>query len=77
MRDIVNDWAVGCSAVPITGHDPLANNFSEPVYLQLVGTDGAGTHTVATLGGLVFDAAEARAMPFSRAALATAASARG
>ena len=34
-----------------------------------VGTDGAGTHAVATLGGFIFDAAEARAMPLSRAAL--------
>ena len=29
----------------------------------------AGTHAVATLGGLIFDAAEARALPLSRAAL--------
>ena len=34
-----------------------------------VGSDGAGTHAVATLGGLVFDASEARALPLSRAAL--------
>ena len=37
--------------------------------MQLIGSDGAGTHAVATLGGLIFDAAEARALPLSRAAL--------
>ena len=37
--------------------------------LQLISSDGAGTHAVATLGGLIFDAAEARALPLSRAAL--------
>ena len=50
-------------------HDPLALRFDEPVLMQLVGSDGAGTHAVATLGGLVFDAAEARALPLSRATL--------
>ena len=69
MRDVVTDSAAGWEVVPITGHDPLATIFSEPVNLQLVGTDGAGTHAVATLGGLIFDAAEARALPLSRAAL--------
>ena len=69
MRDVVNDSAAGWDVEPIHGHDPLATIFSEPVNLQLVGTDGAGTHAVATLGGLIFDAAEARAMPLSRAAL--------
>ena len=76
MRDVVNDSAVGCSAVPITGHDPLANNFSEPVNLQLVGTDGAGTHAVATLGGLIFDAAEAQERCCFRAQHSITASAR-
>ena len=37
------------------------------VYMQLVGSDGAGTHAVATLGGLIFDAAEERALPLSHA----------
>ena len=69
MRDVVTDSAAGWEVVPIHGHDPLATIFSEPVNLQLVGSDGAGTHAVATLGGLIFDAAEARAMPLSRAAL--------
>jgi hypothetical protein len=55
--------------VPIANHDPLASTIDVPVNVQLVGTDGAGTHAVATLGGLVFDAAEARALPLSRAAL--------
>ena len=31
--------------------------------------DGAGTHAVATLGRLIFDAAEASALPLSRASL--------
>ena len=48
---------------------PLANSVSEPVHLQLVGSDGAGTHAVATLGGLIFDSAEVRALPLSRASL--------
>ena len=42
---------------------------AEPIALQLVASDGAGTHAVATVGGLIFDAAEARALPLSRAAL--------
>ena len=37
--------------------------------MQLVGSDGAGTHAVATLGAFIFDAAEQRALPISRAAL--------
>ena len=61
--------ADGWSSTPIKGHDPLATVINAPVNLQLVGTDGAGTHAVATLGGFVFDAAEARALPLSRAAL--------
>ena len=55
--------------MPLAGHDPLTSAIAEPVNLQLVGTDGAGTHAVATLGGLIFDAAEARALPLSRASL--------
>ena len=39
------------------------------VDVQLVGSDGAGTHAVATLGGLIFDAAEERALPLSHASL--------
>ena len=61
--------AAGWSSAPMAGHDPLAQIIDAPINLQLVGTDGAGTHAVATLGGLVFDAAEARALPLSRAAL--------
>ena len=45
------------------------DRYDEPVHLQLVAADGAGTHAVATVGGLVFDSAEARALPLSRAAL--------
>ena len=55
--------------VPLVQHDPLTTMIDTPVNLQLVGSDGAGTHAVATLGGLIFDAAEARALPLSRAAL--------
>ena len=61
--------AAGWSSVPIKGHDPLVTIVDAPVNLQLVGSDGAGTHAVATLGGLVFDAAEARALPLSRESL--------
>ena len=61
--------AAGWSSTPIKGHDPLATVLDTPVNMQLVGSDGAGTHAVATLGGLIFDAAEARALPLSRAAL--------
>ena len=35
----------------------------------LVGSDCAATHAVATLGGLIFGAAEARALPLSRTSL--------
>ena len=61
--------AAGWSSTPMAGHDPLAQIIDTPINLQLVGTDGTGTHAVATLGGLVFDGAEARALPLSRAAL--------
>ena len=69
MTDAVRTEAAGWSSKPITAHDPLTNILGEPVNMQLVGTDGAGTHAVATLGGVIFDAAEARALPLSRAAL--------
>lgn len=55
--------------MPLARHDPLATLIADPVHLQLVGSDGAGTHAVATLGGLLFDSAEAYALPLSRAAL--------
>lgn len=61
--------AAGWSSEPITDHDPLATIIETPVNMQIVGSDGAGTHAVATLGGYIFDAAEARALPFTRAAL--------
>ena len=69
VTDAVRTDAAGWSSAPIKGHDPLATIIEEPVNLQLVGSDGAGTHAVATFGGLIFDAAEARALPLSRAAL--------
>ena len=59
----------------MTGHDPLATVIAEPINLQLVGSDGAGTHAVATLGSLIFDAVEARALPLSRESASTAVSA--
>lgn len=61
--------AAGWSSEPITDHDPLATIIETPVNMQIVGSDGAGTHAVATLGGYIFDAAEARALPLTRAAL--------
>ena len=69
VRTAVRETAAGWSETPLARHDPLALRFDEPVLMQLVGSDGAGTHAVATLGGLVFDAAEARALPLSRATL--------
>ena len=69
VRNTVNDAAAGWDVVPMTNYDPLTAIIDTPVNLQLVGNDGAGTHAVATLGGLIFDAAEPRALPLSRAAL--------
>ena len=69
VRTAVRETAAGWSETPLARHDPLALRFDEPVLMQLVGSDGAGTHAVVTLGGLVFDAAEARALPLSRATL--------
>jgi len=62
VRTVVRSQAAGWSEVPLAQHDPLATLIAEPVHLQLVGSDGAGTHAVATLGGLIFDSAEARAL---------------
>ena len=42
---------------------PLETLIDTPVNLQLVGSDSSGTHAVATLGGLIFDAAETRVLP--------------
>ena len=67
MRAVVRSQAAGWSEVPLAKHDPLATLIAEPVHLQLVGLDGAGTHAVATLGRLIFDSAEERALPISRA----------
>jgi len=69
VRDHVNDSAPGWGVVPMANHDPLDSVFSEPINLQLVGSDGAGTHAVATLRGQIFDPAEARALPLSRESL--------
>ena len=69
VTEVVHTDAAGWSSVPILNHAPLTSIVHTPVNLQLVGTDGAGTHAVATLGGFIFDAAEQRALPLSRAAL--------
>ena len=69
VRKVVRSEAAGWSEVPLAQHDPLHMHIAAPVHLQLVGSDGAGTHAVATLGGLIFDAAEACALPLSRASL--------
>ena len=69
VRGAVQSDAAGWNTVPLRGHDPLETLIAEPVHLQLVGSDGAGSHAVATLGGLIFDSAEERALPLSRAAL--------
>jgi hypothetical protein len=58
----VRETAAGWSETLLARHDPLALPVAEPVLMQLVGHDEAGTHAVATLGGLVFDAAESRAL---------------
>ena len=60
----------------MTGHDPLATIFPEPVNIQLVGTDGAGTHAVATIGSLTSLTRPRRARCPSRAPRSTAALAR-
>ena len=69
VRKVVRSEAAGWSEVPLAHYDPLHTHIAEPVHMQLVGSDGAGTHAVATLGGLIFDAAEQRALPLSRASL--------
>ena len=69
LRTTVRQKAAGWSEVPLPNHDPLAGLIAEPVHLQLVASDGAGTHAVATVGGLIFDAAEVHALPLSRASL--------
>ena len=69
IRTVVRSEAAGWSEVPLIQHDPLHTHIAQPVHFQLVGSDGSGTHAVATLGGLIFDAAEARALPLSRASL--------
>jgi hypothetical protein len=69
MRTVVRSMVAGWSERPLAHHQPLAAPIADPVHLQLVGSDGSGTHAVATLGGLVFDSAEECALPLSRATL--------
>ena len=61
--------AAGWAETPLPNHNPLQVRVAEPVMLQLVGSDGAGTHAVATVGDLIFDAAEPRALPLTHASL--------
>ena len=69
VTEAVRTDAAGWYSAPIADHDPLVCIIDTPVNMQLVGSDGAGTHAVATLGGFIFDAAEQRTLPLSRAAL--------
>ena len=69
VTEAVRTDAAGWYSAPIADHDPLVSIIDTPVNMQLVGSDGAGTHAVATLGGFIFDAAEQRTLPLSRAAL--------
>jgi hypothetical protein len=69
VRKVVREEAAGWGEVPLAQHDPLHVHIPEPVHMQLVGSDGGGAHAVATLGGMIFDAAEARALPLTRASL--------
>ena len=69
VRKAVHSDAAGWSEAPLHNHNPLLAHISQPVLLQLVGSDGAGTHAVATAGDLIFDSTEAFALPLTRASL--------
>lgn len=69
VRGVVQQQIRGWNPKPIHNHDPLATTLAEPVHLQLVGSDGAAAHAVATLGDLIFDSAEERALPLTRESL--------
>ena len=69
VRDTVTASVAAWRVTPLVKHSPLGTLVQEPVLLQLVGSDGASTHAVATVGGLLFDAAELCALPLSRVAL--------
>ena len=69
VREAVHSDAAGWSEAPLHNHNPLLAHISQPVLLQLVGSDGAGTHAVATAGDLIFDSTEAFALPLTRASL--------
>jgi len=60
VRKVVRSEVAGWSEERLASHDPPHVHMTEPVHV---------THAVATLGGLVFDAAEERALPLSRASL--------
>ena len=71
VRAVVNsEQAAGWSEVRLNNHNPLqVVRIIEPVLMQLVGSDGAGTHAVATLGDFIFDSTEVSALPLTRASL--------
>ena len=69
VRDVVNADVAGWGVRPLHDHDPLQAHAAEPTLLQLVGSDGAGTHAVTTLGDLIFDSAEVHVLPLTRASL--------
>ena len=50
VTSAVRTDAAGWSSASITAHDPLSTIIDTPVHMQLVGSDGAGTYAVATLG---------------------------
>ena len=65
VRAVIPGWNVA----NLCQHDPLAAQYKEPVLLQLVGSDGGSAHSVTTVGDLIFDACEGRALPLCRASL--------
>jgi hypothetical protein len=69
VRAAVNSGIAGWSVANLKSYDPLSKFIADPVLLQLAGSDGAGTHAIATMGALIFDSAEKFALPLSRASL--------
>lgn len=69
VRGVVHSDAAGWSEAPLRNHNPLQARVAQPVLMQLVGSDGAGTHAVATVGDLIFDSTESVALPLTRASL--------
>ena len=71
VRSVVRTDASGWCSTPLAAdYNPLsASCIAEPILMQLVGSDGAGTHAVGMLRHLIFDATEEWALLLSRAAL--------